>query len=50
MRIYPVGNSVHLCAQVIYLGIINTVGTTLPGVVCIQVPHNNSREVRIEFR
>jgi hypothetical protein len=42
---YLVGNGICLCAQVMDLGIINTVSTTPLGVVCIQIPHDNSWEV-----
>jgi hypothetical protein len=50
VRFHPVSNGVRLCAQVVDLGIINAVGTAPLGVVCIQISHDNSGEVRIEFR
>jgi hypothetical protein len=49
VRLHPVSNCVRLCAQVVDLAIINAFGTAPQGVVYIQVPHDNSEEVRTEF-
>jgi hypothetical protein len=49
VRFHPVGNGVGLYALVTDLGIVNATNTAPPGVVCIQIPHDYSGEVGMEF-
>jgi hypothetical protein len=42
--VHPIGNSVSVCALNAYQGVIQTIGTTPPGMMCIEVTHNDGWE------